>query len=167
MAIYLNFKLYAEAHGLQAAAKEARILGLDVGEKCVGMALSDTRAVIASPFEYYERKSGQKDAAHFEKVLKSYAISLIIVGLPLNLDGTHSSQATRILAYMEKIHAMLSQTMPHINIIFWDERFSSMAVERAMLQHDMSRKKREHNIDKLAATYILQGALDYRRNRQI
>ncbi len=140
--------------------KKGRILGLDVGDKYIGMSLSDERMVIASPFEGYQRKSFQKDSDYFVKTVRDYAIQFIIVGLPLNLDGTMSTKAKNIVAFIERIENVVG-----VDFVFWDERFSTMAVERAMLQQDMSRKKRENNIDKLAATYILQGALDFIKNR--
>ncbi len=159
MTIYFHFNDYLSEHPLPS--QRGRILGLDVGDKYVGTSLSDERAVIASPYDYYQRKSFQKDGAYFSKLMGDYKILFVIVGLPLNLNGSVSRKAEDIIGFIGRI-----QEVTRGDFIFWDERFSTLAVERAMLEHDISRKKRENNIDKLAATYILQGALDYLKNRQ-
>ena len=158
MALYNNFNEYLDGENLP---KKGRILGLDVGAKYVGISLSDERAVIASPFKYYERRSFQKDSDYFKSIIQDYKAVLIIAGLPLNLDGSMSKQGENVTTFIDKISAFLD-----VDIVYWDERFSTMAVERAMLEHDMSRKKRENNIDKLAATYILQGALDFLNHKK-
>lgn len=139
---------------------KTRFLGMDIGQKYIGLSLSDDGRMIASPFGLYERKNLQKDALYFQKIIKDFPISLVVMGLPMNLDGTLSRHGESIVNYATRIS---EQPGWDKDIVFWDERFSTMAVERTLLEHNMSRKKREDTIDKLAATYILQGVLDYLR----
>lgn len=157
-ALYDHIHDYVHHLDVNNVQLSGRVLGLDIGEKWIGLSLSDTRRVIASPYTVYKRVSLHKDHAFVQMILQSENIDLIIAGLPLNLDGSLSRQGERIYTYCTQLweHAPLTAAMT-----FWDERFSTNAVERAMLDHDMTRKKREQRIDKLAATYMLQGALDY------
>lgn len=133
---------------------------MDIGQKYIGLALSDDGRMIASPFALYERKGLQKDISYFQKIFKDFPISLVVIGLPMNLDGTMSRHGESIITYVERLSSHESFDK---DIVFWDERFSTMAVERTLLEHNMSRKKREDTIDKLAAAYILQGAIDFIR----
>lgn len=144
-------------------APSGRVLALDVGSKWIGIALSDTRTVIASPHSTYERRSFQKDHAHIQKLLNDHGVTLVIVGLPLNLDGSLSTQGESIYRYILNLYEKM--TPFSVPLLFWDERFSTNAVNRAMLDHDMTRKRRGDRIDKLAATYMLQGVLDYFAHR--
>ena len=135
---------------------QGRILGLDVGDSYVGIALSDSHQIIASPLSLYKRISFQKDAGHLVGIIEKEKICIVLMGLPYNLDGSIGSQGKKTLLFAEKITHFLT-----IPIVFWDERFSTQAVEKMMISFDTSRKKREALVDKLSATYILQGALDY------
>lgn len=129
---------------------------LDVGDKFIGIAISDTLRLISSPYKLYERKSYQKDGLEIATLASKEGVAAVIIGLPVNLSGEIGAQAEKTIQFIKKI-----ENQVHIPLIFWDERFSSQAVEKMMLSFDTSRKKREKLIDKLASTYILQGVLDY------
>lgn len=133
-----------------------RLMCLDVGDKFIGIAISDTLRLISSPYKLYERKSYQKDGLEIATLASKEGVAAVIIGLPVNLSGEIGAQAEKTIQFIKKI-----ENQVHIPLIFWDERFSSQAVEKMMLSFDTSRKKREKLIDKLASTYILQGVLDY------
>lgn len=139
--------------------KNKRILALDVGDKYIGLAMSDGLQMIASPLTLYKRKNNAEDIKYLQGLAKDYACCAILVGLPQNLRGDLSRQGEKIVGFCEKLAVILDEL--GIPILFWDERFSTQAVEKTMISFDFSRKKREELIDKLAATYILQGALDF------
>ena len=131
------------------------LIGLDLGTKTIGIAVSDTLWSVATPRETIKRKKFGLDCDALDIIFNSTDTGGIIVGLPMNMDGSEGPrcQATRAFA------RNLSLRCP-IPIAFWDERLSSIAAERAMLEADMSRAKRADNIDHVAASFILQGALD-------
>ena len=135
-------------------------MALDVGDKYVGVAISDTLRMIASPYMLYERKSFAKDSSFFKLHTEKEDVSAIIVGLPLNLSGERGGQSQKTIVFSEKIEQIID-----IPIIFWDERFSTQAVDKMMISMNTSRKKREQRLDTLSATYILQGALDFLSSR--
>ena len=140
---------------LARAAPGQRLMGLDVGAKTIGIALSDTRRLIASPYRTLARKKFSADAAALLALAAKENVGGFIVGLPLNMNGTAGprAQSTRQFAKnLEKLTAL--------PIAFWDERLSTAAVTRTLLEADASRKRRSEVIDKMAAAYILQGALD-------
>lgn len=132
-----------------------RLAGLDLGTKTIGVAISDTEQTIATGLETISRKKFTLDAEKLLEIASTHDIAAFIIGLPLNMDGSEGprSQSTRAFAknFGEKTD---------IPLIFWDERLSTVAAERTLLEADTSRDKRKQVIDKLAATYILQGALD-------
>ncbi|PJF10569.1 Holliday junction resolvase RuvX [Pseudorhodobacter sp. MZDSW-24AT] len=131
------------------------IAGLDLGDKTIGVALSDLRRSVATPVEVIRREKFTLDAQRLLALLASRNAVGIILGLPLNMDGSEGPrvQSTRAFARnLEKLTAL--------PITFWDERLSTVAAERALLEADTSRKGRKEVIDKVAASYILQGALD-------
>ena len=132
-----------------------RLLGLDLGTKTIGMALSDVTCAIASPLSTIQRKKFTHDLKILLEVVEQHDVTAIVIGLPLNLDGSEGPrvQATRAFARNVGQHT-------DIPLIFWDERLSTAAVERTLLEADASRKRRAEVIDKMAAAYILQGALD-------
>ena len=135
---------------------ESRLMGLDLGSKTIGLALSDTSLLIASPLKTIKRTKFTKDAEILETLFKNHDVGGIVVGLPINLDGSEGPrcQSTRQFA----MNLLERQDIP---IAFWDERLSTVAVERILIKEiDMTRKRRAEVIDKAAATYILQGALD-------
>lgn len=131
------------------------LIGLDLGTKTIGIAVSDTLWSVATPRETIKRKKFGLDCNALDIIFNSTDTGGIILGLPMNMDGSEGPrcQATRAFA------RNLSLRCP-IPIAFWDERLSSIAAERAMLEADMSRAKRADNIDHVAASFILQGALD-------
>ncbi|MEZ5690247.1 MAG: Holliday junction resolvase RuvX [Rickettsiales bacterium] len=139
----------------KALPKEARLLGLDVGEKTIGIAISDLRRVIASPLLTIERKKFSKDIEILKDVISKQDICGLIIGNPLNMDGGSNSRTQSVNTFISNISKQIKLPMT-----LWDERMSTMAVEKMMIQADMSRKRRGELVDKLAASYILQGYLD-------
>lgn len=136
-------------------APDARLLGLDLGEKTIGLALSDRLLMVATPMETLKRGKFATDAAQLDIIISAQGIGGLVVGLPLNMDGSDgpSAQSARAFGRNWVNHSALP-------LIFWDERLSTMAVTRTLLDADASRKKRGEVVDKMAAAYILQGALD-------
>jgi putative Holliday junction resolvase len=138
-----------------ALAAGARLLGLDVGTKTIGMALSDTRLTIASPLATIRRRRFREDAAELLAVIDRHGAGGVVIGLPLALDGGESPRTQGVRQFARNLMAL--RDLP---AAFWDERLSTAAVERAMIAADLSRKRRGELIDKAAAAYILQGFLD-------
>lgn len=136
-----------------------RLLGLDLGEKTIGLALSDRLLMVATPMETLKRGKFAADAARLDIIISEQGIGGLVVGLPLNMDGSDgpSAQSARAFGRNWVNHSPLP-------LIFWDERLSTMAVTRTLLDADASRKRRDEVVDKMAAAYILQGALDRLRN---
>jgi putative holliday junction resolvase len=133
-----------------------RLLGLDLGSKTIGLAISDSGFMIASPLETIRRKKFTADALALKAIIDERQIGGLVLGLPKNMDGSDGPrvQSTRQFA------ANLLERFD-IPIAFWDERLSTIAVERVLVDEaDMSRRKRSAVVDKMAASYILQGALD-------
>jgi len=136
-----------------------RLLGLDLGEKTIGLALSDRLLTVATPMETLKRGKFAADAARLDSIISEHQIGGLVVGLPLNLDGSDgpAAQSARAFARNWSGHSA-------IPLIFWDERLSTQAVTRTLLDADASRKRRSEVVDKMAAAYILQGALDRLRH---
>lgn len=136
----------------------ARLIGIDAGTKTLGLALSDLTRMIASPLETIRRTKFKQDAARLLALVDEHKIAGLVLGLPANLDGSEGprAQSTRQLA--KNINAL--SPLP---ILLWDERLTTAAAERMLIGADASRKRRGEVIDKLAATLILQGALDRMR----
>ncbi|UVO52109.1 Holliday junction resolvase RuvX [Sphingomonas sp. SUN019] len=130
-----------------------RLIGLDVGSKTIGTALCDAGWSFASPATLIRRTKFQKDKALLADLIRAQAVVGLVIGLPINLDGSESprSQSTRAFA------RNVSDLGP---VLLWDERWSTVAVERVMIEQDMSRAKRAERIDNLAAAHILQAAID-------
>ena len=137
----------------------ARLIGLDLGEKTIGLALSDTMLTIATPMETLARGKFSADAAKLEKMIADLNIGGLVVGLPLNMDGTEGPSAQSARAFARNFTAR--SLLP---IVLSDERLSTAAVTRTLIEADASRKRRSEVVDKMAAAYILQGALDRLRN---
>jgi putative Holliday junction resolvase len=135
--------------------KGARLLCLDVGTKTIGMALSDTTLLVATPFDTIRRTRFRDDVLRLDTEIARHNVGAIVVGLPLALDGSDSprTQGVRQFAYNLLAHHDLP-------LVFWDERMSTAAVEREMIAADLTRKRRAEIIDRVAAAYILQGLLD-------
>jgi putative Holliday junction resolvase len=134
---------------------EARLLGLDVGSKTIGMALSDVTRSIATPYHTIRRTKFTEDVKAIEAAIEEHDIGAVVIGLPLNLDGSEGPRAQSTRAFARNLAARIA-----IPIVFWDERLSTAAVERHLIEADASRKRRAQVIDRMAAAYILQGALD-------
>ena len=132
-----------------------RLLGMDLGDKTIGLALSDVECRIATPLITLPRRKFREDAVDLFAIVEKFDIGALVMGLPLNMDGSSGPrvQATRTFAR----NIRNTRVIP---ILFWDERLSTVAAERALLSTDMSRKKRAAVIDATAAAFILQGVLD-------
>ena len=136
-------------------AREARLLGLDVGTKTIGMALSDVTRSVATPYHTVRRTKFTEDAVVIEAAIEEHDVGAVVIGLPLNLDGSEGPRAQSTRAFARNLAARIA-----VPILFWDERLSTAAVERHLIEADASRKRRAEVIDRMAAAYILQGALD-------
>lgn len=148
--------MIAEIADLKAKlGKDQRLLGLDLGSKTIGLALSDRTLTIATPMETIRRKKFTPDAEKLIAICEAEGVGGLVLGLPLNMDGSEGPrvQSTRQFA------ANLAEKTP-MPMAFWDERLSTAAVTRTLLEADTSRARRAEVVDKMAAAYILQGALD-------
>ncbi|HEY7976582.1 MAG TPA: Holliday junction resolvase RuvX [Rhizomicrobium sp.] len=132
-----------------------RLLGFDLGEKTIGLALSDTMLTVATPLETLKRSKFSVDAVVIESLIHKHGVGGLVIGLPLNMDGTDGPSAQSARAFGRNFAARTE-----LPIVFWDERLSTAAVTRTLLEADSSRKRRSEVVDKMAAAYILQGALD-------
>jgi putative Holliday junction resolvase len=134
---------------------KSRLMGLDLGTKTIGLALSDILQTIATPLQTIRREKFTTDIKILLQLAIDHDVSALVIGMPFNLDGSEGprAQATRAFARNLGQHTELP-------LVFWDERLSTVAVERTLLEADASRKRRAEVIDKMAAAYILQGALD-------
>lgn len=132
-----------------------RLAGLDFGTKTIGVSISDTMQTISSGLETIKRTKFKNDAARLLEIIEEHEIKALVIGLPLNMDGTEGPRVQSTKAFARNLANVTS-----LPLIFWDERMSTQAAERALLEADSSRKRRKEVIDKMAATYILQGALD-------
>jgi putative Holliday junction resolvase len=143
-------------------AASTPLVGLDLGEKTIGVAVSDATRMIASPLQTIRKSKFTDDAAALFKLMESRQASGIVVGLPVNMDGTEGPRCQSSRAFARN----LLRLRPDLPIAFWDERMSSMAVNRMLIDEaDVSRARRAEVVDKAAAAWILQGALDRLRNR--
>ena len=143
----------------RAAFREAlpdggRLLGLDVGTKTIGTALCDAGWSFASPALLVKRTKFTADKAALAALIAEQQVKGLVIGLPLNLDGTDSPRTQSTRAFARNVEDM------GLPVLLWDERWSTAAVERQMIAEDLSRAKRAERVDKLAANYILQGAID-------
>jgi len=136
-----------------------RLLGLDLGEKTIGLALSDTTRSIASPFQTLKRGRFKTDAAILTKLIAEHDIGGLIVGLPLNMDGSDGPSAQSARAFARNF-----ADVSDCPLVLVDERLSTAAVTRTLIDADASRRRRGQVVDKMAAAYILQGALDQLRH---
>lgn len=132
------------------------ILGLDLGTKTIGLALSDAGHMIASPLLTITRRKFGQDARELEALINKHNVGALLIGLPVQMDGTEGGRAQATRSFAEEF--LKRRDLP---IAFWDERLSTAAVQRMLTKEaDMSRKRRAEIVDKAAAAYILQGALD-------
>lgn len=137
------------------AGGQGAILGLDLGAKTIGIAVSDRLRITATALETIRRSKFAADAARLDRIIAGRDIAAIVLGLPLNMDGSEGPRCQATRAFARNLAGRID-----LPITFWDERLSTVAVERTLLAADASRKRRREVIDKLAAAYILQGALD-------
>lgn len=140
---------------------DGRVLGLDVGETTIGLALSDIRRSIASPLSTIERTKFTKDMEKLEAAITANAVVGLVIGYPINMDGSLGPRTQSTRTFVSNMGKRINLPM-----LLWDERLSTMAVERMMLEADMSRKRRSELVDKLAASYMLQGYLDNAGNHR-
>lgn len=134
----------------------SRLMGLDLGSKTVGLALSDTTRMIASPLETIKRSKFTADAQRLESLIDEHDVGGLILGLPVSMDGSEGPRCQSTRAFATNLLARRDMALS-----FWDERLSTVAVERVLIdQADMTRKRRAEVVDKVAAAYILQGAMD-------
>ena len=132
-----------------------RLMGFDFGTKTIGLALSDTGRRIASPLETLARRRFTQDAERIVGLARAHAVGGLVIGLPINMDGSEGPRAQSTRQFARNLSRHLDVPM-----VFWDERLSTAAVTRTLLEADASRARRKELVDKMAASYILQGALD-------
>lgn len=132
-----------------------RLIGVDLGTNTIGLALSDLERRIASPLETIRRTKFGPDAARLAAIVEQFDVKAIVVGLPLNMDGTAGPRVQATRAFMRNLGPLVP-----CPIVPWDERLSTVAVTRMLIEADASRARRGEVVDKVAAAYILQGALD-------
>ena len=142
----------------QSLGRGQRLLGLDVGAKTIGLAISDSRLALASPLETIKRRKFTEDAKALKRLCGEREVGALVVGLPVNMDGSEGPRCQSVRDFARNLVEIAGLDLP---IAFWDERLSSAAVERFLVEEaDMTRKRRGEVVDKMAAGFILQGALD-------
>ncbi|KIT15974.1 Holliday junction resolvase RuvX [Jannaschia aquimarina] len=152
--------IHARIEDFAAALPEfGAVLGLDLGTKTIGVALSDGLRSVATPQKTIRRTKFTADAAEITKAIASRDVTGLVLGLPLNMDGSDGPRAQSTRAFARNLSHQVE-----VPITFWDERLSTVAAERALLEADTSRKRRAEVIDSVAASYILQGVLDRLRH---
>jgi putative Holliday junction resolvase len=135
-----------------------RLLGLDVGSKTVGLALSDALGMVATPLETIRRTKFVRDAQALAALIDAREAGGLVIGLPINMDGSEGPRCQSVRQFAANLLGVIDRP-----IAFWDERLSTAAVTRLMIDADLSRKRRAELVDKMAAAYILQGALEQLR----
>lgn len=136
-------------------------MGLDLGEKTIGVAVSDATRLIASPLELIRKSKFTHEAEQLFKLMAHRKVSALVIGLPVNMDGTEGPRAQSCRAFARNL-----ERLRPINVAFWDERLSTSAVERFLIEDlDLNRKRRSEVVDRTAAAWILQGALDRVRDQ--
>ncbi len=143
---------------MTASNPEVRILALDVGEKRIGLAVSDPLGITAQGLEVLIRKNRDADLARLLEVAREFRVQQIVVGLPRHLDGRLGQAAPEILALAEALKEALG-----VEVVTWEERLTTVEAERVLLQADVSRRRRRQVVDQLAAVLILQNYLDHRQ----
>jgi putative holliday junction resolvase len=136
--------------------QRGRLCALDVGTKTIGLALCDAQWIIASPAQTIARTKFTTDIEELGHFCAAEAVEGLVIGLPLNMDGSDSPRTQSVRAFARN----LDKLWPNTPMLLWDERWSTQAVERAMIAQDVSRAKRAAAVDRAAAAYILQGAID-------
>ena len=133
---------------------QGKLIGLDVGTKTIGVSICDSEWRFAGPLKTIRRSTFTKDLEALRAIVESDQIVGLVVGLPLNMDGSDSPRTQSVRAFARNLRAL------ELPVLLWDERWSTQAVERAMIEADVSRSKRAEKVDALAAAHILQGAID-------
>jgi putative Holliday junction resolvase len=133
----------------------ARLIGIDLGTKTIGLALSDVERSIATPLDTIRRKKFTPDVARLKELCDAHGVAGLVMGLPLNMDGTEGPRAQATRAFLRNMAPLLP-----LPVTLWDERLTTAAVDRMLIAADTSRARRGAIIDETAAAYILQGALD-------
>ncbi len=134
-------------------------MGLDMGTKTIGVALSDERGVSDQPLKTLKRAGAAKDLEELKGLIHEYSVERIVVGMPVNMDGSMGPRGKAVLGFIERLKKHVS-----LPVSVWDERLSTVAVTRVLIDADVSRAGRKKVVDKLAAAYILQGYLDSPRS---
>lgn len=148
--------ILADPAALRAAlSRHQRLLGLDLGEKTIGLALSDPGFSVASPITTIRRTKFTADAQELLKLVEARQVGGLVIGLPLNMDGSEGPRCQSVRQFAANL-----LKLKELPILFWDERLSTVAVERNMIAADLSRAKRAKVVDQAAAAFILQGVLD-------
>jgi putative pre-16S rRNA nuclease len=140
----------------EAVPAGERLMGLDAGTKTIGLALSDTRQIIASPLETIRRRRFREDMTRLFALIEAHQVGGLVVGLPLTLAGADGPRTQSVRQFARNLVAV--RDLP---VVLWDERLSTAAVTREMIAGDLTRKRRAAIVDRVAAAYILQGCLDY------
>jgi putative Holliday junction resolvase len=140
---------------IAALPRGARLMGLDLGTKTVGLALSDVDRRIATPLDTVRRTRFRADSDEILRHAARHGVAALVLGLPLNMDGTEGQRVQSTKAFARNLAALTP-----LPIVFWDERLSTAAVTRALIEADASRARRGEVVDRMAAAYILQGLLD-------
>jgi putative Holliday junction resolvase len=135
--------------------EKGRLIGIDLGSKTIGLALSDVERRIASPLKTLPRGAFNKDAEALLAVFSEFDIAAVVLGLPLDLEGRDTPRAQSTRAFARNLAGRMD-----LPIVYWDERFSTAAVLRSLIENDVSRARRAEVVDRMAAAYILQGVLD-------
>lgn len=137
-----------------------RIMGLDVGDRTIGIAFSDLMKITAQGYKTLIRESNKKDIEELKKLVEEKDVDTIVFGLPKNMNGTIGPQGEKVIAFSKKV----SNKIDGVKIEFWDERLTTVAATKSLIEGDVSRKKRKKVVDMLAASLILQGYLDRLKN---
>jgi len=135
--------------------RHARLFGLDLGTKTIGIAISDVERRIASPLETIRREKFSIDVKKLDALAASHSIYALVMGFPLNMDGSEGPRVQATRAFVRNMSTFMA-----LPVLYWDERLSTAAVTRTLIEQDASRAKRAQVVDRMAAAYILQGALD-------
>ena len=138
-----------------------RVMGLDIGSRTIGVAVSDELEFTAQGLKTIKRRSFGEDCEELSRIIHQFEIRKIVVGLPKNMDGTFGKQAELTFKWIKSFHQKIS-----LPVVTWDERLSTVGASRILIEADLSRKKRKGVIDKVAAVLILQGYLDQMRHRK-
>lgn len=133
-----------------------RYMSLDIGDRTIGIAVSDLLGFTAQGVETIRRRKEEDDLKRLGELMEQYETKSLVSGLPKNMDGTEGDRCSIVKDFMAKV----KETYPDVEVVFWDERLSTVAAARSLIEADVSRKKRKKVIDKMAAVFILQGYLD-------